>query len=70
MQPRSARVESSFDEDLKKALEMSLEETKGSSSSGYVPQSRPKPEPPKTNGTAAEEENDPDLKAAIAMSLK
>lgn len=70
MQPRSARIESSFDEDLKKALEMSLEEAKGISSSGYIPQSQPKPEPAKTNGTSAEEEDDPDLKAAIAMSLK
>ncbi|KAJ9634698.1 Vacuolar protein-sorting-associated protein 27 [Knufia peltigerae] len=73
MQPRSARVEaSSFDEDLKRALEMSLEEAKGISSSGYVPQSQErKKEPPKTNGAAAaEEEDDPDLKAAIALSLK
>ncbi|KAI1626005.1 hypothetical protein EDD37DRAFT_326766 [Exophiala viscosa] len=71
MQPRSARVEaSSFDEDLKKALEMSLEEAKGISSSGYVPQSQPKPEPAKSNGASADEEEDPDLKAAIALSLK
>ncbi|KAL6247235.1 Vacuolar protein-sorting-associated protein 27 [Rhinocladiella similis] len=71
MQPRSARVEaSSFDEDLKRALEMSLEEAKGISSSGYVPQSQDKKEPPKTNGAAAEEEDDPDLRAAMALSLK
>ncbi|KIW14434.1 hypothetical protein PV08_07217 [Exophiala spinifera] len=71
MQPRSARVEtSSFDEDLKKALEMSLEEAKGISSSGYVPQTQDKKEPSKPNGAAAEEEDDPDLKAAIALSLK
>ncbi len=72
MQPRSARVESSFDEDLKKALEMSLDEAKGISGSGYVPQSqsKPKQEPPKTNGASHNEEDDPDLKAAIAMSLK
>ncbi|OAP54828.1 hypothetical protein AYL99_11276 [Fonsecaea erecta] len=72
MQPRSARVEnnSSFDEDLKRALEMSLEEAKGVSSSGYVPQSQPKQEPTKTNAVPNEEEDDPDLKAAIALSLK
>ncbi|RVX73705.1 hypothetical protein B0A52_02595 [Exophiala mesophila] len=71
MQPRSARIESSsFDQDLKKALEMSLEEAKGSSGSGYVPQSQPKKDPVKTNGISTEEEDDPDLKAAIALSLK
>lgn len=72
MQPRSARVEhSSFDEDLKRALEMSLEEAKGGSGSGYVPQSQAKKETkPRTNGTGNEEEEDADLKAAIALSLK
>ncbi|EXJ69356.1 uncharacterized protein A1O5_07392 [Cladophialophora psammophila CBS 110553] len=71
MQPRSARVEnSSFDEDLKRALEMSLEEAKGISSSGYVLQSQSKQEPAKANGVSNEEEDDPDLKAAIALSLK
>ncbi|KAK7887450.1 Vacuolar protein-sorting-associated protein 27 [Exophiala xenobiotica] len=71
MQPRSARVEaSSFDQDLKRALEMSLEEAKGISSSGYVPQPESKPEPAETKGVSNEEEDDPDLKAAIALSLK
>ncbi|KIW74083.1 hypothetical protein Z517_12493 [Fonsecaea pedrosoi CBS 271.37] len=72
MQPRSARVEnsSSFDEDLKRALEMSLEEAKGISSSGFVPQAQSKQEPAKINGVSNEEEDDPDLKAAIALSLK
>jgi hepatocyte growth factor-regulated tyrosine kinase substrate len=72
MQPRSARIEhSSFDDDLKRALEMSLEEAKGSSS-GYVPQSQPRKETkPTTNGSKSnEEEEDADLKAAIALSLK
>ena len=82
MQPRNARVaDDSFDADLKKALEMSLEETKGHSGSGYVPQaalragaqakaastsntSRP------TKQAPAEEEEDADLKAAIAASLQ
>ena len=72
MQPRSARIEhNSFDEDLKRALEMSLEDAKGMSGSGYVPQSQAKKESkPKSNGTIREEEEDPDLKAAIALSLK
>jgi hepatocyte growth factor-regulated tyrosine kinase substrate len=73
MQPRNPRIEgSSFDEDLRKALEMSLEEAKGSSGSGYVPQSQLRRETPKpkTNGFSKEEEDDPDLKAALALSLK
>jgi growth factor-regulated tyrosine kinase substrate len=75
MQPRSARVEprSSFEEDMRKALEMSLEETKGGTrNSGYVPQSQLKKETPRarTNGASADEEDDPDLKAALALSLK
>lgn len=68
MQPRNARVDDGFDEDLKKALAMSLEDVK-TNSRGYA-------EPaftPATNGdsTAAKqaEEEDADLKAAIAASL-
>lgn len=78
MQPRDARVENdSFDADLKKALEMSLEEAKGSApGAGFVPQSQLRsdsnqtksrtPEPVKKDD---EEEDDPELKAAIAASL-
>lgn len=72
MQPRDARIESgSYDEDLRRALAMSLEEAKGISGSGYVPQSQIKKKEPetKTNGIGAEEE-DPDLMAAIAASMK
>lgn len=74
MQPRNARVDDSFDEDLKKALAMSLEEVQSHSKGrGYVP--------PTTNGASAHaktngnstskatEEEDDDLKAAIAASL-
>ncbi|KUJ12555.1 ubiquitin binding protein [Mollisia scopiformis] len=76
MQPRSARVDDGFDEDLKRALAMSLEEVNGHAGSGYVPQSKQQPSaaPAITNGTSkvstkpAEEEDD-DLKAAIAASL-
>lgn len=76
MQPRSARVDDGFDEDLKKALAMSLEEVKGQGGSGYVPQAKLQAsKPPTTNGatkpsaTKPVEEEDDDLKAAIAASL-
>jgi len=75
MQPRSARVDDGFDEDLKRALAMSLEEVNGHSGAGYVPQAKIQSPKPATNGTSkpsaskpAEEEDD-DLKAAIAASL-
>ncbi|KAF2148861.1 ubiquitin binding protein [Myriangium duriaei CBS 260.36] len=80
MQPRDARVgpDDGFDADLRRALEMSLEESKGHSGTGYVPQAAlAKTRSPATNGTsraapkkAQEEEDDPDLKAAIAASLQ
>ncbi|KAK4580045.1 Vacuolar protein-sorting-associated protein 27 [Recurvomyces mirabilis] len=77
MQPRGARVtDDSFDADLKKALEMSLEESKGHSGAGYVPQSQIQQSKPQTNGSAKpapekeEVELDADLEAAIAASLK
>jgi growth factor-regulated tyrosine kinase substrate len=74
MEPRSARVEDSFDADLKRALEMSLEDAKGQGGSGYVPQAQlqSQPKPPITNGkskAAPEEEEDADLAAAIAASI-
>lgn len=73
MQPRDARIDSSFDDDLKRALEMSLEEAKSISNTGYVPQSKApakkEPKPPRSS-SAADDEDDPDLKAAIALSLK
>jgi growth factor-regulated tyrosine kinase substrate len=75
MQPRNARVDDGFDEDLKKALAMSLEEVR-SHSRGYVPSTMngPTVTQPKTNGNSvtpskAVEEEDEDLKAAIAASL-
>ncbi|KAF2847440.1 ubiquitin binding protein [Plenodomus tracheiphilus IPT5] len=72
MQPRSARVEDSFDADLKRALEMSLEEVKSSASTGFIPQSQLQTQPKPNNGTPkkeSEEEEDADLAAAIAASL-
>jgi growth factor-regulated tyrosine kinase substrate len=80
MQPRNARVDDGFDEDLKKALAMSLEEVK-SHSRGYAAPAAsngPTPSHPKLNGHSrpkpAEapkpaEDEDEDLKAAIAASL-
>jgi len=80
MQPRSARVDDGFDEDLKKALAMSLEEVNGHAGAGYVPQAKIQPAPkvqeaPSKNPAAQNsvnknpEEEDDDLKAAIAASL-
>jgi len=75
MQPRNPRVDDSFDEDLKKALAMSLEEVE-SHTRGYArPQSNnTTPTPAKVNGHSAAkaapaEEEDEDLRAAIAASL-
>ncbi|KAK5123583.1 Vacuolar protein-sorting-associated protein 27 [Meristemomyces frigidus] len=78
MQPRSARAEEGFDADLKKALEMSLEDSKGHAGAGYVPQSQiQSSKPAQANGTSKstpakpkEEDEDADLKAAIAASLQ
>jgi hepatocyte growth factor-regulated tyrosine kinase substrate len=85
MQPRDARVDESFDEDLKRALEMSLEDVQGHTGSGYVSQSQLKSQRATTgrghSSTATEtsktdkrvheeEEDDPELKAAIAASLQ
>lgn len=77
MQPRDARVDEGFDDDLKRALQMSLEEVKGHSGAGYVPQSQlqaqrksPMTDGPSKTAKPPEEEEDPDLKAAIAASIK
>lgn len=86
MQPRDARVEEGFDEDLKRALQMSLEEVKeGQAGSGYVSQSdlqaqRRSSKSIRFDASASqvkypmqqeeEEEEDADLKAAIAASIK
>ncbi|KAK4111426.1 ubiquitin binding protein [Canariomyces notabilis] len=74
MQPRSARVDDGFDEDLKKALAMSLEEVKSHSRQYAAPKVNVEPaSQPKVNGHATAskvaEDEDEDLKAAIAASL-
>lgn len=73
MQPRGARIDSTFDDDLKRALEMSLEEAKGISNTAYVPQSKSpvkKESKSQRNSMPADDDDDPDLKAALALSLK
>lgn len=74
MQPRNARVDDGFDEDLKKALAMSLEEVQNHNRA-YVPPasngtqaSKPK-SGEQVSATKAFEDDDEDLKAAIAASL-
>ncbi|KAG9250438.1 uncharacterized protein F5Z01DRAFT_677741 [Emericellopsis atlantica] len=70
MQPRNARVDDGFDEDLKKALAMSLEEASGQPS-GTVAAPVTDSFKPKGDASATKqmEEEDEDLKAAIAASL-
>ncbi|KAL8940543.1 MAG: hypothetical protein Q9216_002760 [Gyalolechia sp. 2 TL-2023] len=76
MQPRDARVEEGSDDDLKRALKMSLEEVKGHPGAGYVPQSQLQHHKPMAADGRVEgpkstnEEEDPDLMAAIAASIK
>jgi growth factor-regulated tyrosine kinase substrate len=74
MQPRNPRVDDSFDEDLKKALAMSLEEVQTHQKGrGYVPPTTNGPSSDaKANGISSSkeaEEEDADLMAAIAASL-
>lgn len=70
MQPRSARVEDGFDEDLKKALALSLEDSKGyAEPKSNIPHQQSTTVNGKSSTGPQADEEDEDLKAAIAASL-
>jgi hepatocyte growth factor-regulated tyrosine kinase substrate len=67
LQPRNARIEDDDDRDLKRALQMSLEEVMRAGNAG--PRQEPS-RPANPNNAQTDDAEDDDLKAAIAASLK